>query len=305
MHFVHLLVAAALVGSSGQLNAAPGLAAPGLTEAAEPSAVAGATDGQANAATDDASSAAAKPAAKAARANDGQRVEFAADDKYKLVGSYYAPKDPKKPSPAALLVPDADGKRVDLSELADKLQKQGFAVLTVDVRGHGDSVILNKDLRAKAWAEMTDEEKLASWKQSLGDVKAAVKFLATQPGVDKVRLSLLGDRAGCTLVTSHAKSDENVRSVVMLDPPSAETLGFNLQNDVVSLSGLPTMIAVTDEAQDKAKAIKSTGEKANNGLDYIQVSVFKVVSLAPVIDRKLPGAIADFMEGQANPKKGK
>lgn len=276
MHLVHLLVAA-LLSSSAELG--PVQAPAARTGAGDtPSAI---------------------PASAPKRGADGKRVEFPGDEKKTLVGSYYAPKDPKKLAPLALLVPDAGGKRGDLAELADKLQKQGFAVLSVDLRGHGESVGTDKP-----WSQLSDADKLTTWSAARSDIKSAVKFLSAQPGVQKANLTLLGDRAGCTLVTDHAKHDESVRSIVMLDPPSVETLGFNLEKDVASLGGLPTFIAVTSEAEARAKDLAITGQKANNGTQFIEVVVFKGVSLAPVIDKGLPTAIAKFMDANANHKKG-
>ena len=285
MHFAHLLVAAALFGGA-QLGTDQTLGPRVPATPPLPRSV-------------------ASPVMARRMGIDGQRIQITTDDKRTLVGSYYAPKDSKKLAPAgllapaALLVPDAGGKRGDLAELADRLQKQGFAVLSIDVRAHGDSVGADKP-----WAELNDADKLATWHLALGDIKAAVKFLGAQAGVQTTNVSLLGSRAGCTLVTRHAKEDENVHSVVMVDPPSTETFGFNLERDVASLGSLPTLIAVTNATKSTADDLAKIGEKANNGTQFIEIALFKGVSTSPVVDKDLPKKIANFMDSKANKKKG-
>jgi pimeloyl-ACP methyl ester carboxylesterase len=235
--------------------------------------------------------------ASAARATDSERVEISTEDKKVLVGTYWAPKDQKGAAPAALLVHDAGGKRADLTEVAERLHKQGFAVLAIDLRHHGDSA--TKD---KPWSELNDDERSKAWTFALRDLKACTAWVGKQGAVHASNVSLLGDRAGCTLVTRHSARDENVRSLTLLDPP-AEQFGFNLARDIASLGGLPTFIAVTKESQPKAESIAQSGEKGNDGAKFIEIAVFKGVSIAPVIDKSMVAGIAKFMCSKASPKK--
>jgi hypothetical protein len=233
------------------------------------------------------------------RATDGERVEIPTEDKKVLVGTFWAPRDQKGAAPAAVLVHDAGGKRADLDELAERLHKQGFGVLTVDLRHHGESV--GKD---KPWAELGDEERAKAWTFALRDVKACTAWIGLQPAVHGSNVSLLGDRAGCTLVARHAARDENVRSLTLLDPP-AQQFGFDLTRDVAALAGLPTYIAVTKESQPKAESIAQSSARANDGTKFIEIVVFKGVSIAPVIDKSMVAGIAKFMSSKATPQKGR
>jgi pimeloyl-ACP methyl ester carboxylesterase len=237
-------------------------------------------------------------AARTADSGGAERVELKTEDKLVIVGSYYAPKDAKKLAPAALLVHNAGGRRGDLAEVALRLQKQGFAVLAIDLRAHGDSV----GPAMKPWSEMSESERAGTWTFALRDIEAGARFLHSQPNVHGASLSLLGDRAGCTLVTRRAARDENVRSLVLLDPLS-EQFGFDLQKDIESLGGLPTFIAVTKEEQRQAETLAKSGEDAS-GSDFIEIAIFKGVTTSPVIDKRLPSEIARFMSENALPKKG-
>ena len=97
--------------------------------------------------------------------------------------------------------------------------------------------------------------------------------------------------------------DENVRCVVLLGP-KAEQLGFNLQNDLEDLGGLPTYIGAVKETKDDAEVMAVAASVANGGLDFVQVAVFKALIANPVKDKRMPADIAKWMMDQAVPKKG-
>lgn len=243
------------------------------------------------------------PAASAPRSNAGERVEIpAAEDKRALVGSFWAPKAASgQIAPGVVLVHQPGGKRDDLAEVAARLHKQGFAVLALDLRGHGESV--GKD---KPWTELTEEEQTRTWAFALRDLRGGAAWLAKQSGVHSSNVCMVGDRAGCTLVVRHATRDETVRALVLLDPPR-EQLGFNLAKDIEALAGLPTLIAATKESQSSAQAIAAEGEKANDGMKYIEIAVFKgvAVSTPTEIDKNLTAQIAKFLADKAMLKKAK
>jgi pimeloyl-ACP methyl ester carboxylesterase len=59
-------------------------------------------------------------------------------DQVELKGTYWPSLKGKK-APVAILLHRVGGKSSELKEMADQLQKAGFAVLTFDFRGHGES----------------------------------------------------------------------------------------------------------------------------------------------------------------------
>lgn len=274
------------------------LACPALAfSAAAPQAAAGARTQPAG------TSAAADAAPAQPRTNSGERVELpASDDKRAVVASFWAPKQQSgQTAPGVVLVHQPGGKRDDLVEVATRLHKQGFAVLAIDLRAHGESVG-----KEKPWEQLNEEERTRTWAFALRDLRGAAAWLGKQTGVHSSNVSLLGDRAGCTLVVRHATRDENVRALVLLDPPR-EQLGFNLAKDVEVLAGLPTMIAASKDTQGSAQAIADDGAKANDGLKYVEVAVFKVVGpiTPPEFDKALTAQIAKFLADKALPKKAK
>src|SRR5262249_36398942 len=84
---------------------------------------------------------------------DGEKVAFQSADGVTLVGSWYAGAKGQD-SPCALLLHDARESRraAGWEALARSLQEKGFAVLTFDFRGHGDSTAVTRDF----WDDATN-----------------------------------------------------------------------------------------------------------------------------------------------------
>jgi len=210
------------------------------------------------------------PSAPIARVEKGEKVALPTDDKVELAGTYWAPKA-KQAAPAALLVHGAGGKRADMQDMADRLHKAGFAVLAIDLRGHGESATAETD-----WTKLEPAAQHELWSFAARDVKAGTKFLEERKEIHAASIVLVGHREGCALVARHAAKDENVRGIALLDPPSGDSaaLGFQLDKELSQLGGLPTYISVPEERKDQAQRLAADGKSANGGLEFIRVSVF-------------------------------
>jgi dienelactone hydrolase len=235
--------------------------------------------------------------AKAKPTSSAAAVEVTSEDKRKLAGSYWAPKDSKGAAPAAVLVHDAGGDRSQLAEVGERLWKQGFAVVTIDLRGHGESIGADT-----AWSQLGEDERGRAWTFAMRDVKAATDWITEQTGVHTSNVSLLGDRAGATLVARYAQRDENVRCIVLLEPPT-EQLGFNVAKDVAALAGLPTCIVAPKECASSAQSIADGGAAANDGNKFVEVICAKGGSGQSAADKTAVVGLAKFMSTQANPQK--
>jgi len=223
------------------------------------------------------------------------RVSIATEDKLNLIGTYYAPREGKQKAPGALLVHDAGGKRADLAQLAARLQKSGFAVLTLDLRGHGESATSSLN-----WKSLDEDGKTRAWAFMPRDVKAGVEFLTGQASVHSTTVSLVGHGAGCTLVARHATRDEMVRDLVLLSP-LPEQLGFTLLRDLESLGGLPTYIVVGKDESSTGKRLAEAANRAAGGAETTESIVSKVDAKELLDDSKLPAELARWMQSKALP----
>lgn len=213
---------------------------------------------------------AAPSPARISRIEKAEKVVVPTEDKVDLAGSYWAPKS-KQASPGALLVHGAGGKRADLQDIAERLHKIGFAVLAIDLRGHGESATAELD-----WAKLEPAAQEELWSFATRDVKAGTKFLQGRKEVHAASIVIVGHRDGCALAARQAAKDESVRGIALLDPPTGESqlLGFQLDKELSQLGGLPTYISVPEERKDVAQRLAQDGQRANGGLEFIRVSVF-------------------------------
>ncbi|MEL6904217.1 MAG: alpha/beta fold hydrolase [Planctomycetota bacterium] len=224
-------------------------------------------------------------------------VSIKTDDKLLLKASYFAPRSKKKQSPAALLLHDQGRTRTELDTLAAYLNKRGFAVLTLDLRGHGESANADADFE-----KADDKAKANLWNLAGRDVRAAAEFLTDQDGVHSTNLSIVGFGSAASLAVRRAVDDENVRAVVLVDP-ELETYEYDVQDGVNELGGLPTMVLTTKKGEDTAKGLRSAAHDANGGLEYVDVAVMKCAPDELLEDKKTRGRAGGWLRDQAMPKK--
>lgn len=120
----------------------------------------------------------------------------------KLAGMLYEP--PGEPSPRGragiVLCQGYTGtKEMFLPLLAAAFAEAGAAALIFDYRGYGES----EGERGRLFPE-----------EELEDIRAALEFVASEPGVDVGRLGLFGTSFGGGLAVAAAAADQRVRCVV-------------------------------------------------------------------------------------------
>jgi pimeloyl-ACP methyl ester carboxylesterase len=231
-----------------------------------------------------------------ARATNAREVELATQDKLLLRATYYPPKVRGEKVPGVLLVHDAEADRSQLTALAEGLQKKGFGVLALDLRGHGASA--TPEL---SWSETAPAERPKLWTASLRDLAAGGRFLREQPEVHASNLSLVAVGASCGLAVRHAAKDENARTVVLVAPRTTE-LGFDVQGEVRELGGLPTLILTEKGGRERAASIVEAGHKAN-GTAHIELEELKAAPEELLADAKLPNEVASWLKQKVVPKR--
>jgi pimeloyl-ACP methyl ester carboxylesterase len=126
-------------------------------------------------------------------------VSLRAADGTPLAAAWYAP---TRPAPAIVLVHMLTRSHREWDPAAQALNASGFAVLAVDLRGHGDS--------GGSYAAA-----LGSMQQ---DVQAALDWVKLRPEVLPGHLGIAGASLGASLAVMAAAADTAVRSVVLLSP---------------------------------------------------------------------------------------
>lgn len=225
--------------------------------------------------------------------SEGETVEITTQDQLILKGTYYAPEDR---APAVLLVHDAGADRSQLAEIADRLHRFGLGVLTIDLRGHGESKTSKYD-----WDKMDEDARAAMWQLALRDVDAAAAWLLARPNVHSTSLSLVGYRAGCALVARHTEGDENVVCMALLSP-KAKDFGFDVKGAIHKLNGLPTY--VVDRRNDETERLV-TEANALTANPYVELYTIPAKTPTVLEDRKTPSKVAKWIADEARPRKGR
>jgi len=147
-----------------------------------------------------------------------------AGDGLVLQATFYGPA--ARPAPAVLLLPMQDRDRGSWTLLAERLQAAGYAVLTVDLRGYGET------------GGQPD------WRQAQDDVRAALAMLSELSGVNRSQLIVIGAGIGANLGLNLCAETSGCAATVLLSPgldvqgiTTAEAMGRLGARPVLIISG--------------------------------------------------------------------
>ena len=237
---------------------------------------------------------AVEPRAQRSSRSAIEPIALRTTDKVALKADFYAPREGERRAPAVLLLHGAGADRSTVADLAEGLQRAKFAVLAIDLRGHGESTEGDLD-----WSEMDEEARKTLWAFATRDVDAAARWLSQREGIHSTNLTVIGVGAGGALAIRHAADDENVRCVGVIGL-ATETYGFDLSSDLRDVEGLPVLIAAARDERDAAVELVAEVE----GDDYVTVGGLRASSDEILTDKKLRKLVVDWVEAEAMPKRG-
>jgi pimeloyl-ACP methyl ester carboxylesterase len=116
------------------------------------------------------------------------------------------------------------------SYFSKKLNRLGFTVLSLDLRGHGES--------EGDWNGFNDED----FNRMVYDIEAAKKFLNQK---DRKSIAVIGASIGANVALKYAASDSSIKAVVLLSP-GLNYKGISIESDIESFS-IPSLIIVSKE----------------------------------------------------------
>ena len=176
------------------------------------------------------------------------------------------PKPAAERPPAVVLVHGFSSDRVNSSALARRIAQNGYGVLAIDVRGHGEN--RNSFIESQSGHGLRE------------DVKNAVEFLRQSNLVDGSRIVVMGHSMGAGAALDYATHDANLKGSVMISG------GFNLEgterprntlfifaeNDPGFIKETSALIAAHLAGTPKIELGKVYGEVANGtAVEAIQV----------------------------------
>lgn len=147
--------------------------------------------------------------------NSGQKVSFLTDDGVLIIGTYYSPSSSHQTTTKAVILLHMLGRdRNDWNTFASTLSNRsnGFAVLSIDLRGHGESINQNGNTISFQSFTPVDFNKMVL------DVKAAKHFLVIQKHISPNNIAIVGASIGANIGLKYAASDPSIRTIVLLSP---------------------------------------------------------------------------------------
>ncbi len=224
-------------------------------------------------------------------------VKIKTEDNVEISGSWYEPRRSSKRVPGIVLVHDAGGDRAKLEKLAESLSRGRFAVLSIDLRGHGQSKSEDCD-----WTKANAQEKKALWAFAQKDVDAATKWVLSQKSVHPHRLCMVGYREGCALVARHMKDADDAIAVTLLEPPK-EAYGFDIEKDLYDLEGIPTrIVGAKGNGEKEAEAMANKVKEKTLDNPFLE---FYLEQPPLLDDTSALRRVTGWFKKHATPKKGR
>lgn len=180
-----------------------------------------------------------------------ERVTLETDDKVPviIVGAYTPPPpDPKAPRrPAVVLLHMYGEDRSSFDPLVPALHEAGFAVLAIDLRGHGESV----GPASLKLSEKAKDRDPRLFRDMVKDVEAACCWLSRRNEVDPARWVIVGASVGASVALEYAAADRSVDGLVLLTP-GLDYLGLDSRIPAAKYQGRPLLMLTAEQERSAA-----------------------------------------------------
>jgi pimeloyl-ACP methyl ester carboxylesterase len=167
-----------------------------------------------------------------------------------------------------------NGDRSQWDELVPHLTANGYAVLAIDLRGHG------------ATGGQID------WVKAQQDTLAARNFLSEHEHIRKDRIAFGGASIGANLALAAASTDPEIKTVVLLSP-GLNYFGVTTLEELESYDSRPLFLAASSEDQYAAQSAQTLAESA---LGVVEIQLFNGAGHGTVMLSREPGLAGSILE---------
>ena len=178
----------------------------------------------------------------------GNQVSMKTEDGFEIIGSFYK----YNSEHGVILLHMLKRNSNDLNAFADELQIEVYNVLSIDSRGHGQS--LKKSGRTAEWQMFSDKD----FNDMILDVKAAKEFLEGK-GVEKI--SIIGASIGANTAINYAEEDMEIKTVILLSP-GLDYRGVKVEDTVKDYENRPILIVASEDDEYSATSSRHLIELA-------------------------------------------
>lgn len=177
-------------------------------------------------------------AALPASAQGGETVTIVnPTDNLELVGLYHAPPE-GEPAPAVLLMHHGGARKEVWVDLVPLLKDAGYAVLTIDIRGHGET--------GGSFTSALAIEDAHQW----------IAWLRERPDVDPVRVSIVGASLGADVGMQVMAQDQDLVTIIGISV-LLEVNNMDARAAVAEFGERPVYLVAATGVPDEAEAVRT------------------------------------------------
>jgi pimeloyl-ACP methyl ester carboxylesterase len=184
-----------------------------------------------------------------------RRVEFGTPDGVRIVSDYY-PAKVSRSAPAIILLHMYGENRSSWVPLIEPLHEAGFAILAMDLRGHGESI----EPTSENLAEQVARRDAKLFRHMYEDVMGAYTWLWKQSGIDMSRIGLVGASVGCSVSIDYAGRDQSVDVLVCMTP-GRRYLGIDSNKGMAKIGPRRGLFLASEAERGDAEYLASQGKQ--------------------------------------------
>ena len=174
-------------------------------------------------------------------------VVFVAADEQEVYATFYGSRS-EQGQPGVILLHMLGGNRKvwERNEFAALLADNGYAVLTVDMRGHGDT------------------RGVQDWEAVASDLQQIWTEFVGWDEVDEARTAVVGGSIGSSMALIMADNQPTISTVVLLSP-GIEYLGVPIDQHILTYGQRPMLIAASEEdtySADSSRTLQRVAQEA-------------------------------------------
>ena len=177
-----------------------------------------------------------------------------------------------------LLLHEQGADHTGWTELAERLAKNDFVVVAIDLRGHG-----------KSGGSLDD----AAWLKMVADAQAGITWLDSKGVTD---VGIVGAEFGANLALATLAANKTVDTAVLLSP-SLSANGLKVSAGLEGLARRPLLLVATQEDIAGARAAQLIADKADGAKHYAlyagNAKGRKMLNTAP----ELEGLMVSWLNG--------
>ena len=171
-----------------------------------------------------------------------ETVTVEAADGLTLYGTFYPGPD-AGPWPGVMLLHMNGGRRQDWQEITPALTEAGYAVLALDMRGHGET------------------GSASDWDQARDDLQRAWSYLANRADVDAEQTAIIGASIGSNMALVTGALEPAVKTVALLSP-GLDYFGVTTDDAMADYGERPVLLVASEEDQPAADSTRQLFELA-------------------------------------------